>query len=289
MCYNVELVDNLRFMEFLKKKELYLFLGFFLATVIFVAMTVFVWFSIIEHYIMDVLNYHNGSELPHILASAIILFPVVFFVGKMVHKKENLRSYDLRNAFLYFALLILSIVTFFSLSSVIGGYLSGDLTLQFFLKMLFLSSFMFMTAVVIYYEVKGTRVDIVKLAFGIVLFVSLVGIVWGLIIVDPSEKRDERLDDQKVSDIINISRQVENYYREFDRVPASLDDLSNYHSRIVINDPKTDEVYEYLPEKSGESANICANFITEFTYPPYKADYSHGVGRECFFIDPTSK
>ncbi|MDZ7726523.1 MAG: hypothetical protein U5L75_03010 [Candidatus Campbellbacteria bacterium] len=73
------------------------------------------------------------------------------------------------------------------------------------------------------------------------------------------------LDQERIEDIKAITRAVESFSQEHQRLPNSLNELKNnsisFEGSIV--DPETKEPYQYSQYKDGYF-NICANFATEY-------------------------
>ncbi len=284
----------------MNKKELFGLIGFFIASCVFVFSLVQAVLSLITYYIEDTVlgssyGYYGSTEfiLTQVLPTLILLIPIIFF-GARIIRKRNFESKELKKVFLYIILLVVSVTIFFSLSTVISSYLSGTITLQSFIKILALIFIMLLVLAIVYGELKRDEMstDIAKGFFiSIILFSILVSIV-GLIIVNPSTQRYKKIDQERVENISSIDSSLNGFHSAYNRLPVDLEELKSESKYTVIRDPETKNLYEYIVSgDSGESASICANFSTEYTYNERDlySVYSHPMGRHCFEFKVKSK
>jgi hypothetical protein len=127
--------------------------------------------------------------------------------------------------------------------------------------------------------VSGKR----TLAIALVIVVAA-AVTTGIVIIgSPSEERTRRLDARRVTDLQRISQSVEVYHTRHQRVPASLDELSQEPGlAIVARDPVTGQPYGYRSIDSG-GYDLCATFDQETT--GVRSDFwSHGPGMQCFTL-----
>ncbi|MDP4000779.1 MAG: hypothetical protein Q8P83_00870 [bacterium] len=97
------------------------------------------------------------------------------------------------------------------------------------------------------------------IAFGIITAIVISAVAYGLSVVDsPSQKRQEKFDETRVSNFRNISYQVENYYTSNKRLPSKLEDLTG----IKYQDPETGDSYDYLTQ-SDVKYKLCTIFGTD--------------------------
>lgn len=128
----------------------------------------------------------------------------------------------------------------------------------------------------------------------IVVSIVLVAVIAGLLLVDsPARQRMLVLDRQREFDLRNITLAISRFFELRERLPQTLDELSQYPSGFPfdITDPETGTPYEYriTNEKSYE---LCAVFSAPtpqgrgqlFAVPAYR----HDAGRQCFNLTATS-
>ena len=117
---------------------------------------------------------------------------------------------------------------------------------------------------------------------GALVVVVAAAVATGIVIIgSPGEERTRRLDTRRVSDLQQISQSVEVYHTRHQRVPASLDELSQEPGlAIVARDPVNGQPYGYRSVDS-DSYELCATFDRETT--EVRSDFwSHGSGMQCF-------
>ena len=119
---------------------------------------------------------------------------------------------------------------------------------------------------------------------GVLIVVVAAAVTTGIVIIgSPGEERTRRLDTRRVSDLRQISQSVEVYHTRQQRVPASLDELSQEPGLAIgARDPVTGQPYGYRNIDSG-SYELCAIFDRETT--EVRSDFwSHGSGMQCFTL-----
>lgn len=262
------------------------------------------------------------SSIRWSIASLIVIFPVYIWTGWYLNKvyslepsKKNLR---IRKWLLNFTVFAASIIIIGDLVTLIYNFLGGDLTTRFILK---IAAILFVAAAVFFYyfwELKNwSKISATARKIFIYTIITIVAasVVAGFFIVgSPQKERLRRFDDQRVSDLQTIQRQIIYYWQNKEKLPAALGDLKDPISGFnPAKDPETGVDYGYGVKSelspSGRSAavrefSLCANFnrpslesaasyIELPTYPPQyyqKSDsnWEHGVGYVCFIriIDP---
>jgi len=121
----------------------------------------------------------------------------------------------------------------------------------------------------------------------------LAAIIYGFILLgSPSTQRAMRLDQQRVSNLQNISYAVDSYWDRNGTLPQSLNDLQGTGYWVEsVTDPATSQPYEYriLSEKEYE---LCAVFQSrseeqQSEYPRAFSEriWDHQEGRQCFQIE----
>lgn len=111
-------------------------------------------------------------------------------------------------------------------------------------------------------------------------------IVAGLVISgSPAEQRRLREDDARVADLRRLSRSIERYYRDTERLPESLPVLLNgWASTAIPQDPVTDAAYAYTID-GPRRYRLCAEFALESDADGQAEFWAHDAGRHCFAFD----
>ncbi len=260
----------------------------------------------------DALNYYIESISGSVRIASSILFVSVptyllssWLLAKDIREVPEKREFKLRKWLLYFTLFVSAITIIIDLITFIYNFLSGELTIQFFLKILVV---LVVAGVVFGYyiwELKRDNINsqVPKILAIILAAVTLVSIGAGFLIIgSPTTQRNRRFDMQRVGDLQMLQSQVINYWTQKGAIPAQIGDMQDSISGFVIpKDPETGAAYEY---KVIDKLNfqLCANFKTvgpdanqarnlAYPYPssdPYSQNWSHDAERTCFTrtIDP---
>jgi hypothetical protein len=105
-----------------------------------------------------------------------------------------------------------------------------------------------------------------------------------LIIGSPSEERTRRLDARRVEDLQRVSDAVEVYYTRHQRVPMSLEALSQEPGlSTVARDPVTGQLYGYR-SVAANTYELCATFDRQTSGARSADIWSHGAGTHCFTL-----
>lgn len=207
------------------------------------------------------------------LSALIIFFPTFIYLIWLANKdlKLNPEKKDIwvRRWMIFLTLFIAGLTIAIDLATLIYRFLGAeDLTLRFFLKVFFVLA----VAITIFrstlYDLRRTTFDHDKkanISTYIVSAVVIFAIVFGIITIgSPGTQRAKKLDQQRISDLMNIQNEiVYSQWQKIGDIPTNLDSLkdpiSNY---IVPTDPETKQNYEYR-KISKNSFELCANFKTE--------------------------
>lgn len=114
-----------------------------------------------------------------------------------------------------------------------------------------------------------------------VVFVAAVAA--GLVVSgSPGEQRLRRFDDQRVSDLMELSRALDAYWDSESVLPASLDLVVDGRrlTRVPV-DPATDAAYEYLVD-APDAYRLCADFARPSGEDARGDFWAHEAGRACF-------
>lgn len=231
------------------------------------------------------------------LASLLIVTPIFLILTGILHKNYKIRKLDHESGihkWLTYLMLFLAFCNIVgSLIALVFKFLDGIFFSSFILKAL--TILVIASGIFGYYwydlrrkqyETKST----VSLISAVLVVVLAVGAVVGgfLLIGSPQRSRMLNFDRQRVSDLSDIRWQVEDYFLRNGTLPGSLSDLPN---RPRVNDPKTNQPYEYKIVSS-QTFEMCAVFALDTTSSQdqdydnyYGRDYEwnyHKAGRQCF-------
>ena len=119
--------------------------------------------------------------------------------------------------------------------------------------------------------------------------VVLLTISVGLYILgSPSQERFRRLDEQRIADLLLLSRAVNANYLISSSLPANLDSMQD-GTRLsrIPRDPETSSMYEY-EQVAADAYRLCAVFSTESNEVRLDDFWEHSEGRQCFSFNAQS-
>ncbi len=246
------------------------------------------------------------------LASIIVVFSVFLWAWRFLQRdvaanpeKANAR---IRRWLLYLMLFVAGGFIIGDFVSLIYGWLQGDLTIQFALKVLIV---FYISGTIFYYFLKALhrQAGYTKVVGWIAVGVVIASVVVGFIASgSPFRVRLEKQDEQRVMDLQTLQNQIVSvHWQSKGLLPQTLEDLKDSINGFVAPvDPQTKQPYEYI--RKGElSFALCATFETKtqstpggafpatrekYPTPAYPYDmnsnWAHDVGRVCFdrTIDP---
>jgi len=260
----------------------------------------------------DALNYYYTAIADTVRVSTSILFIAVpaylytsWLLAKDLTANPEKRELRLRKWLVYFTLFISAITIIIDLMIFVYNFLNGELTVQFFLKVLVV--LLVAGAVFGYYmwdlKRKAAKSKIPKILTVVVSVVVITSIIMGFFIVGtPAQQRARRFDDQRIQDLQILQGQVIDYWQKKNVLPVGLINLEdNITGFIAPKDPGSKQTYEYIV--NGPLAfELCATFSRSdindklnkgspyYAYPisAYQQNWNHDVGRACFSrtIDP---
>lgn len=102
----------------------------------------------------------------------------------------------------------------------------------------------------------------------------------------PGEARQQRMDDQRVTDLGQIAISLNSYWRTNTRLPAALGEAAQGGADSVPQDPESGEPYEYRALDS-RRYELCAAFARPSDEPPDINELpfrTHPAGRHCFTL-----
>lgn len=271
-------------------------------------------FDYINYALPNALTYYYGNpyqgSVAYEMASLIVLAPLCLVLMRVIRRDiahdSSRANVWVRRWALFLTLFIAGATVAIDLIVLITTFLNGeDLTAAFLLKVLVVllvagAGFLhFMADLKGYWTRNPSYAKSVTWAVAALIVVSILS---GFFIIGtPSEARQQRLDDQRISDLQNIQWQVVNYWQQKERLPASMaeleDPIAGYNNP---RDPETNELYVYRPGQN-LTFELCATFGAEGAanwgkgepmsaraYGTLESDWAHGAGEMCYTrtIDP---
>lgn len=265
-------------------KDFFLYLFIIVSLSVSLGNVLAIVFSIIDKLIPDSVasgtyGYYYVSSVqdaPRLaIASLIVLFPLFVLFSWLAAREIKLhperKEIFIRRGYIFLALFIslCSIVATFI--TTIYLYLGGELSMRFAWKALAL---LIVAGVVFGYYfytlhrdyTKETKSPVYFLIGG--SFISIGVIVWSIMVFGtPSAVRAARFDDTRISNLQEITSQIETYTRTKGKLPqdlaelARIDQYSGYS--IPLTDPENGQAYVYsiVTEPESQKATYGTDFI----------------------------
>jgi len=234
------------------------------------------------------------------IATLVIFFPAYIALTRLVNRarrNEGAIYHTLTRWVIYIALLIAGMIMLGDLVAVVYSFLEGDITIRFALK----AGVMFLVigSAFWYYalDAKGYWNDNEKksVKIGALLTAIVVAVViYGFTMIEtPAEVREQKIDSEQISDLVNIQYRIESYYAREARLPNSLE--SAFADIAVPLAPEGRPAYGY--NVTGDTSyQLCATFSKATTEQEFyetrsiaspKMDmnnynWDHGAGEKCF-------
>lgn len=244
------------------------------------------------------------------VAMLVVMFPAFLYLSIYLHKEYQTfpekKQLSIRKWLAYLTLFLTSLIVLCDFVTLLYYFLNGDLTARFALKVI---AIFIVASAVLYYYLHDLKQNWRPgaLRFFTILITTCVALIaiYGFVAVgSPFKQRMIRLDKERVSDLTVIQAQIINYWAKKNKLPASLNDLTDNISGFKApTDPETKKAYEYKT-LSNLSFELCANFTTKSAkqedkiaapyieslgrYPEEAWNWQHEIGRSCFTrnIDP---
>ncbi len=268
-------------------------------------------FDFVNYYLPDVAQplcaYDSCfSAMRYELAMLFVAFAVLvwawWFLKRDLAMHPEKADLKVRRWLMYLTLFVAGVTVIGDLIALINGWLQGELTMQFLLKVL---AVMFIAGSIFYYflrELHPERPGKQKyLAWAVIVIVAASLVAGFLTVGSPVSARARNLDAQRINDLSMIQSQIINYWQSKTKLPDNLGQLTDTISGFMApTDPETKQPYEYT-RTGALQFTLCAVFSTQSgesgstvvrTYPvgPYGegTTWDHGTGRVCFdrTIDP---
>lgn len=236
----------------------------------------------------------------------LVAFPVFvllsWIIGRDLRANPAKRESGVRKWLWYITLFVSAMTIIIDLVILIFNFLRGDLTTQFFLKLVVI--LIVGAAVFGYYlwdlRKRETLTDLPKKLAWITAVVILLSVIYGFYLVGfPAKQRNLRFDEQRVMNLQEIISSVASYWQQKNQLPPTLTDLGVLGFNVP-KDPETGAQYEY--SITGDlSFRLCATFKMSvaaidlsgdyYTGPYYPSqigvattpqNWKHNAGRVCF-------
>ena len=119
----------------------------------------------------------------------------------------------------------------------------------------------------------------------VILGALLVGLY---ILGSPTEERNRRLDEQRIADLLLLSRAVNANYAISENLPADLESIQD-GARLsrIPRDPEKNIPYGY-ERVTADSYRLCAEFSRESDEARVDDFWAHAEGRQCFSFNAHS-
>ena len=237
------------------------------------------------------------------ISGLVIAFPVYLLmsrlIGRAIRDDPEKAASKVRKWLTYLTLFVSACVIIADLTYLVGQYLSGELVLRAFLKVVVVLAIAGFVFVRYLSELKREedRAELVttrpnwlaRAAGGATVAVLVAGFV---LLGSPGVERNRRLDDVRVGHLQEIVTAVERHYRDHGALPDSLGSLQSSPSgpEVHLRDPETEAPYGYRIVDS-TTYDLQAIFATVNTgervgsrYNPNPEFWKHGEGVETFTI-----
>ncbi|HEY4507095.1 MAG TPA: DUF5671 domain-containing protein [Candidatus Paceibacterota bacterium] len=204
------------------------------------------------------------------MSTLIVVWPIYilisWLIGREFKQDPEKREIKSRKWLWYITLFASAVTIIIDLISLIFNFLKGELSTQFFLKVLVI---LIVAAGVFGYYLwdlrkRDHKSNKPRLFAWIVSAIILVSIVYGFILIgSPTAQRARRFDEQRVNDLSIIQSEIINYWQNKNSLPANLNQLNDsIRGFISPTDPETNKTYEYI--RSGQlSFSLCSYFKTK--------------------------
>jgi hypothetical protein len=231
---------------------------------------------------------YNFENMRTPLAILIIVFPVFLMLSRYWLKamRREMSHWDtiIRKWLLYLVLFLASLTVIADLVTLVRYFVSGEITIRFILKVI---AVLIVAGMVGWYYVRQVQgKDNPKINGWIAIkscVLVLAAIVWAFVVMgSPFTQRDLRLDQRRIEDIQSIQWQIISFWQQKEKLPTTLDELSNPISSYMIpRDPEFQKgrVYEYRKIDTMKF-ELCATFTLPMPegWVEYGKYYGYGGG-----------
>jgi hypothetical protein len=285
-------------------KDFFLYLGILIGLYVSSISFIVLLFQIINKYFSlpgDMMYGLEGS-MRSSLSALIIFFPafiyLTYIVGKDLKNFPEKKDMWVRRWLIFLTLFVSGLAIAVDLVTLVYRFLGAeDMTTRFVLKVLVV----LVVAITIF---KSCLSDLrrdptiitkkMKISLYAVSTVVILAVIIGMMTIgSPAKQRAVRMDEQRISDLMNIQSQI--VYTQWQNkgdIPETLDALKDPISNFMLpTDPETKQSYEYK-KITKNSFELCANFKSEskpektksmaYRYGVEGENWQHGIGRTCF-------
>ena len=292
---------------YLHAREAFLYLISFIALYVFAFSLGAVFFGLIDyHFSSSLYRYDPGPSAAQTtaLAAIIVAFPLYLFLMRRlaaaVAVDPERRQSLIRRWLTYLTLVVGAAVILGDVIALLARLLAGDPTTGFVLKVI---AILAITGPIFAYylwdmrqaeeEVTESTARAAPVLRGLVIAAVVVVVAtlgYSVYLVGtPGQQRDVRLDERRVEDLRDISRNIDTYLELNGTMPESLEELRGPRFYVnSIEDPETGARYEYRVFE-GTQYELCAVFTTDSTEGRRSESRSfsetvwdHGAGLTCF-------
>lgn len=287
--------------SYAKEFFLYLLSGamFFIGLIALIA----IGFAFIEYFIPDPTAYYSAlstyGTIHMSIAMLVVIFPVYLIIQRTLIKESGLdpqiKDLRVRKWSLWFIFFLSATTLIIDGIVIIYNFLTGDLTLQFGLKLALVASTASFALTYVRAEIKDyfdnssyTRFPIVVMSSIKIIAIIAIGFY---ITGGPAHQRNLRIDQQTITDLDIIVSHVNGFYVDKKALPQDKDELIKSINTFVIDEPiekLRDGVYNYKATSS-KSFELCADFLTETNDDKnigrdayQNNNFSHPKGNHCF-------
>ena len=291
---------------YLHAREAFLYLVSFITLYAFAFSLGAVFFGIIDyHFSSSIYRQNPGPSTAQTtaLAAIIVAFPLYLFLMRRlataVAADPERRQSLIRRWLTYLTLVVGAAIILGDVIALLSRLLAGDPTTGFTLKVV---AILLITGPIFGYylwdmrqtedQVTASVARAAPVLRGVVILAIVVVVAtlgYSIYLVGtPGQQRDVRLDNRRISDLRNISRNIDTYLDLNNEMPQRLEDLvgPRFHVRS-IEDPDTGDLYEYRVIE-GTDYELCAVFATDTSERRgERRSFSeqirdHGIGKACF-------
>ncbi len=291
-------------------KDFFIYLGIALTLYSSAGSLLALLFAVINAKFVDALSGYSyvssTGTLQFTVSTLIVVFPLYLVLSWLVRKDiardPAKATLAIRKWFTWFTLFIAGATVVGDLIALLNIYLGGEISIRFILKMISVLVIAGGIFGYYFYDMRRTakgNTSVNKPLIAVAALFVLASILMGFVVIGtPKERRAQRFDEQRISDLSGIQWEVLNYWQTRQQLPVSLVDLKDTFSGYTAPvDPETGTAYEYAV-KSGLSFELCANFArantagdtTMAARDPWGMGevFAHEAGRTCYTrtIDP---
>ena len=292
---------------YLHAREAFLYLVSFIALYVFAFSLGAVFFGLIDyHFSGSFYRYDPGPSAAQTtaLAAVIVAFPLYLLLMRRlaaaVAADPERRQSLIRRWLTYLTLVVGAAVILGDIIALLARLLAGDPTTGFVLKVV---AILVITGPIFGYYLWDMRQAEDQVTESVARATPILrGLVVAAVVVvvatlgysvylvgTPGQQRDVRLDERRVDDLRDISRNIDTYLEINDAMPESLQDLRGPRFYVQsIEDPETGVLYPYRVIE-GPAYELCATFTTDSTEGRRgerrsfsETAWDHGIGLTCF-------